>query len=121
MSKARVLVGTKKGAFILTSDGARKNWEVSQPHFMGWEMYHLKGSPADQFWGDRHGGVQDACGNQWWMSTYIEDLTPKQIKERGRLDEESEEVSFPPIMKMTCERNHNCFPRHLVPCGAASR
>jgi len=47
MSKVRVLVGTKKGAFILTSDGARKNWEISQPHFMGWEIYHLKGSPAD--------------------------------------------------------------------------
>src|SRR5258705_24431 len=47
MSKVRVLVGTKKGAFILTADGKRKNWEVSGPHFAGWEMYHLKGSPAD--------------------------------------------------------------------------
>ncbi|MDQ6631765.1 MAG: exo-alpha-sialidase [Verrucomicrobiota bacterium] len=47
MSKIRVLVGTKKGAFILNADGARKNWEVSGPHFAGWEMYHLKGSPAD--------------------------------------------------------------------------
>jgi photosystem II stability/assembly factor-like uncharacterized protein len=47
MSKVRVLVGTKKGAFILTSDGQRKNWEVDGPHFAGWEMYHLKGSPVD--------------------------------------------------------------------------
>jgi len=47
MSKVRVLVGTRKGAFILTSDGKRQNWEVSGPHFAGWEMYHLKGSPAD--------------------------------------------------------------------------
>jgi photosystem II stability/assembly factor-like uncharacterized protein len=47
MSKIRVLVGTKKGAFILTADGARKNWQVSGPHFAGWEMYHLKGSAAD--------------------------------------------------------------------------
>jgi photosystem II stability/assembly factor-like uncharacterized protein len=47
MSKVRVLVGTKKGAFILTADGKRKNWEVSAPHFAGWEMYHLKGSPVD--------------------------------------------------------------------------
>ena len=47
MSKVRVLVGTKKGAFILTSDGTRKNWDVSGPHFAGWEMYHLKGSPLD--------------------------------------------------------------------------
>ncbi len=47
MSKVRVLVGTKKGAFILTADGKRENWEVSGPHFAGWEMYHLKGSPVD--------------------------------------------------------------------------
>ncbi|MGH9568606.1 MAG: exo-alpha-sialidase, partial [Candidatus Angelobacter sp.] len=47
MSKVRVLVGTRKGAFILTSDGKRKQWEVSGPHFAGWEIYHLKGSPAD--------------------------------------------------------------------------
>ena len=47
MSKIRVLVGTKKGAFILTSDGTRKKWDVSGPLFAGWELYHLKGSPAD--------------------------------------------------------------------------
>ena len=47
MSKVRVLVGTRKGAFILTSDGKRQTWEVSGPHFAGWEVYHLKGSPAD--------------------------------------------------------------------------
>jgi hypothetical protein len=47
MSKVRVLVGTRKGAFILTSDGKREKWDVSGPHFAGWEIYHLKGSPAD--------------------------------------------------------------------------
>ncbi len=47
MSRVRVLVGTRKGAFVLTSDGKRKDWEVSGPHFAGWEIYHLKGSPAD--------------------------------------------------------------------------
>jgi hypothetical protein len=47
MSTVRVLVGTRKGAFILTSDGKRKQWDVSGPHFAGWEMYHLKGSPVD--------------------------------------------------------------------------
>jgi hypothetical protein len=40
-------VGTRKGAFILTSDGKRQNWEVSGPIFAGWEIYHMKGSPAD--------------------------------------------------------------------------
>src|SRR3954471_9365039 len=47
MSKVRVLAGTKKGAFIMTSDGKRQNWDVSGPHFAGWEIYHVKGSPAD--------------------------------------------------------------------------
>ena len=47
MSGVRVLVGTRKGAFILTSDGTRNRWTVSGPHFGGWEIYHLKGSPAD--------------------------------------------------------------------------
>jgi photosystem II stability/assembly factor-like uncharacterized protein len=45
--KVRLLVGTRKGAFVLTSDGKRDNWEVSGPHFAGWEIYHLKGSPVD--------------------------------------------------------------------------
>src|SRR5271155_186096 len=47
MSKVRVLVGTRKGAFILTSDGKREKWEISGPHFAGWEIYHMKGSPAN--------------------------------------------------------------------------
>jgi len=47
MSRVRVLVGTRKGAFILTADGARKRWKVSGPHFAGWEIYHVKGSPVD--------------------------------------------------------------------------
>ena len=42
MSSARVLVGTRKGAFVLTSDGKRKKWDVSGPHFAGWEIYHVK-------------------------------------------------------------------------------
>src|SRR5688572_27349995 len=47
MSAVRVLVGTRKGAFVLTSDGKRQKWNVDGPHFGGWEMYHLKGSPVD--------------------------------------------------------------------------
>ena len=47
MSKVRVLVGTRKGGFVLTSDGKRNKWEVSGPHFAGWEIYHMKGSPVD--------------------------------------------------------------------------
>jgi photosystem II stability/assembly factor-like uncharacterized protein len=47
MSGVRVLVGTRKGAFVLTSDAKRGRWDISGPHFGGWELYHLKGSPVD--------------------------------------------------------------------------
>jgi photosystem II stability/assembly factor-like uncharacterized protein len=47
MSGVRVLVGTRKGAFVLTADGKRDRWKVCGPHFPGWEIYHLKGSPAE--------------------------------------------------------------------------
>jgi photosystem II stability/assembly factor-like uncharacterized protein len=47
MSGVRVLVGTRKGAFVLTSDKGRKKWDVSGPHFAGWELYHVKGSPLN--------------------------------------------------------------------------
>jgi photosystem II stability/assembly factor-like uncharacterized protein len=46
-SGVRLLVGTRKGAFVLTADGKRKKWNITGPHFAGWEMYHLKGSPVD--------------------------------------------------------------------------
>src|SRR5713226_6813442 len=47
MSGVRVLVGTLKGAFVMTSDAKRKEWDISGPHFTGWDVYHVKGSPAD--------------------------------------------------------------------------
>src|SRR4051794_22061169 len=52
MSRVRLLVGTRKGAFILTADGKRQDWRVSGPHFGGWEVYHVNGSPAepDRLW-----------------------------------------------------------------------
>ena len=45
MSGVRVLVGTRKGAFVLTADAKREQWDVAGPHFAGWEIYHLKGRP----------------------------------------------------------------------------
>ncbi len=47
MSFVRLLIGTRKGAFVLTADGRRKTWRISGPHFAGWEVFHLKGSPVD--------------------------------------------------------------------------
>jgi photosystem II stability/assembly factor-like uncharacterized protein len=47
MTGVRVLVGTRKGAFILSADGKRDKWNVSGPLFEGWEIYHMKGSPVN--------------------------------------------------------------------------
>ena len=47
MAKVRVLVGTHKGAFVMTSDERRKEWKVEGPHFAGWDVYHLNASPVD--------------------------------------------------------------------------
>ncbi len=58
MSGVRLLVGTRKGAFILTADGRRQDWAVSGPHFGGWEIYHVNGSPAepDRLWAAQSSG-----------------------------------------------------------------
>jgi photosystem II stability/assembly factor-like uncharacterized protein len=74
MSKVRVLVGTRKGAFLITSDGARRDWKIDGPHFGGWEVMHVAGSPADpnrlyaSQWTDWHGQVlqrSDDGGKTW--------------------------------------------------------
>jgi photosystem II stability/assembly factor-like uncharacterized protein len=75
MSNVRVLIGTRKGAFILTSDAKREQWEVAGPHFGGWEIYHLKGSPADpnrlyaSQWTGWHGQViqRSGDGGKTWV------------------------------------------------------
>jgi hypothetical protein len=58
MTGVRVLVGTAKGAFVLTADGRRDRWEVAGPHFGGWEIYHVAGSPSDpdRLWASQSGG-----------------------------------------------------------------
>ncbi|GAA2891551.1 hypothetical protein Acy02nite_14530 [Actinoplanes cyaneus] len=58
MTGVRVLVGTRKGAFVLTSDGTRQDWTIDGPHFAGWEIYHLNGSPAepDRLWASQTSG-----------------------------------------------------------------
>nr|PZN29781.1 MAG: hypothetical protein DIU80_08745 [Chloroflexota bacterium] len=58
MTSVRVLVGTRKGAFILTADGKRERWEISGPHFAGWEVFHINGSSVnpDRLYASQSGG-----------------------------------------------------------------
>ncbi|QJD28618.1 VOC family protein [Methylococcus geothermalis] len=41
--------------------------------------------PANQFYGDRHGGVRDASGNLWWIATHIEDVPAEELKQRAEV------------------------------------
>ena len=74
MSTVRVLVGTRKGAFLITSDGARRDWRVAGPLFGGWQVMHVHGSPADpdrlyaSQWTDWHGQViqRSVDGGRTW-------------------------------------------------------
>ncbi len=63
MTKVRLLVGTKKGAFICNADAARRNWSISGPHFGGWEVYHAKASPFDPF------RIYASVSNAWFGQT----------------------------------------------------
>jgi len=40
--------------------------------------------PADQFYGDRHGGVKDPSGNTWWIATHVEDVSREEIERRAK-------------------------------------
>lgn len=40
-------------------------------------------APADQFYGDRTGGVQDLAGNHWWIATHVEDVPPDELRLRA--------------------------------------
>ena len=91
MSKVRVLVGTHKGAFILTSDGKRQKWDVAGPLFGGWEVYHMKGSAVnpDRIYASQTSGwfgqlVQrsDDGGKTWHQPGVPDGQAPRA---RGRL------------------------------------
>ncbi|HEY3248838.1 MAG TPA: exo-alpha-sialidase [bacterium] len=74
MANVRVLVGTRKGGFILTSDAGRRNWQIDGPHFGGWEVFHLEASPTDPdrlyaaLWTGWHGAViqRSSDGGRTW-------------------------------------------------------
>ena len=38
--------------------------------------------PTDQFYGDRSAGIEDAPGNQWWLATHVEDVSPHEMQRR---------------------------------------
>jgi photosystem II stability/assembly factor-like uncharacterized protein len=91
MSKVRVLVGTRKGAFLLSADGKRDKWEVSGPHFAGWEIYHMKGSPVDpdRIWVSQSSGwfgqliQRTTDGGKTWHQPGVTDEKPIQFPNKA--------------------------------------
>ncbi|HKJ17651.1 MAG TPA: hypothetical protein VJ984_09905, partial [Xanthomonadales bacterium] len=88
MGATRVLAGTRKGLFILTSDEARKDWQVSGPHFAGWEIYHAKGSPVDpdrlyvsqtSAWFGQIINRSDDGGKTWFQPGSPDGIEPDQM------------------------------------------
>lgn len=45
MSQVVVMVGTRKGGFIFSSDAQREKWTLSGPHFKGWAVMHMMADP----------------------------------------------------------------------------
>ena len=80
-----ILVGTSKGAFLVSSAGGRTGWKVSGPFCDGWPINHIIGDPATgRIWaaggGDWHGaGVwrSDDGGASWQVTR----LTSGQLDE----------------------------------------
>jgi photosystem II stability/assembly factor-like uncharacterized protein len=93
MSRVRVLVGTRKGAFVLSSEAKRDRWDITGPHFAGWEIYHLKASPVDpnRIYASQTSGWfgqilqrSDDGGNTWFPpGSKPEELTTPEGMPRG--------------------------------------
>jgi hypothetical protein len=47
MSQVNVMVGTRKGGFIFSSDAQREKWTLSGPHFKGWTVMHMTADPRN--------------------------------------------------------------------------
>src|SRR5262245_9120929 len=62
MSRTVLLIGTRKGCFLLEDDGARKNWELRGPFCEGWPIYHAIHDASS-------GAIYAAAASEWHGST----------------------------------------------------
>src|SRR2546428_623414 len=123
MSGVRVLVGTRKGAFVLTADGKHKQWDVSGPHFAGWEIYHLKGSLADpnRLYASQSSGwfgqvIQRSCdgGKTWETPGGVLEKTPEGFPK----SESNKFVYDPSPAPAKPPTPHHWYDRTESPCIA---
>ena len=87
----------KVGSSMLMLGGAHDQWTARPGNFYVYveevdAMYKRAvaagatpiSEPADQFYGDRHGGVTDSQGNNWWIATHIEDVARDELDRRAK-------------------------------------
>ena len=110
MSEVRVLVGTRKGAFVLRADGKRERWDVSGPHFAGWEIYHLKGSPVDP-------NRLYASQSSGWFGQMIH--APTTGARRGSRSATIERVALHRLAPDFADQTHQLAPAQVLAGGCA--
>jgi uncharacterized glyoxalase superfamily protein PhnB len=93
----------KVGSSVLMLGGSHDQWKARPGNFYLYvenadAMYKKAlaaggksiSEPADQFYGDRHGGVTDSQGNNWWIATHIEDVSPEELERRAKAFEQKQ-------------------------------
>ena len=113
MSGVRVLAGTRKGAFVLTSDGKRKQWEIRGPHFAGWELYHVAEDLSEcHDLASEHADRLDTLVARWWQEAERYQVLPL-TNQSGRGGDRRYQRDCSPHTHSPCEST--CFSRqHLT-------
>jgi photosystem II stability/assembly factor-like uncharacterized protein len=96
---AAVLVGTRKGLFVLTSDESRREWALEGPHLTGWEVFHAMRDPRT--------GSLHAATNNW-----VYGATAHRSSDLGETWERSEGIGLPEESGLTWEKSWHVEPGH---------
>ena len=106
-TEVRVLVGTKKAAFIYKSDASRKNWQLSDPIYTGWSVYHMSGDA-------REGAPRlYAAANHWAWGPSV-----AKSEDAGKTwDYRSKGLGFAPDMGVTIGNIWSVTPGHASEPG----
>ncbi|MFL5933256.1 MAG: exo-alpha-sialidase [Gaiellaceae bacterium] len=94
-----VLVGTRKGLFVLTSDETRRDWKLEGPHLTGFEVFHATRDPRD--------GTVHAATNNW-----VYGATAHRSSDLGETWERAEQIGLPEESGLTWEKSWHVEPGH---------
>ena len=94
-----VLVGTKKGLFLVRGDDARTSWEVEGPQLTGWQIFHAVRDPRD--------GTLHAAANNW-----VYGATAQRSTDEGQTWERSEGLGLPEDSELKLTEAWHVEPGH---------